>query len=62
MFEIPLPCYFVYSMDEANAIIQSTDNDEIIKAQKRCLHWVRNIGYNIRRDIVSKCRVVNEAL
>ena len=53
MFEIPLPCYFVYSMDEAVSIIQSTDIDEVLKTQEHCLQWVQNIGDKIRGDIVN---------
>ena len=53
MFEIPLPCYFVYSIDEALSIIQSTGNDELIKIQEHCLQWVQNIGDKIRGDIVN---------
>lgn len=53
MFEIPLPCYFVYSIDEALSIIQSTDIDEVIKTQEHCLQWVQNIGDKIRGDIVN---------
>jgi len=59
MFEIPLPCYFVYSMDEAISIIQSTDIDEVIKTQEHCLQWVQNIGDKIRHEIISKCHTEN---
>lgn len=53
MFEIPLPCYFAYSMDEVFSIIQSTDIDELVKTQEHCLQWVQNIGNKIRGDIVN---------
>ena len=52
-FEIPLPCYFVYNINEMKDIINKTSEQELIIVQRNCIDWCYNISDIIRNDIIS---------